>query len=256
MSTVAPNIDDVGGMALPTPVLQLQGVTAGYGRTVVLRDVDLTVRPSSVVGLLGSNGVGKTTLLRVASGLVKPMDGQVYVGGQDVTRWRPYRRTRRGVCLIPEGRGVFRNLSVRDNLRLHLPPGKSKDTPLDRALAAFPILGERLSQTAGSLSGGQQQMLAIARAYLCSPTVVLLDEVSMGLAPIIIDEIFESLRNLADTGVALVVVEQYVHRVLEFADSIVLLAKGSVAYVGPTSGLDEEDLTRNYLGVDLDEQPE
>jgi branched-chain amino acid transport system ATP-binding protein len=232
-----------------SPALCLTGVEAGYGGTVVLRDVDLTVPRGQIVALLGPNGAGKTTLLRTASGLLKPSRGTVRIAGNDVTGAAPYRRARAGLCLIPEGRGIWRNLTVRENLRLQAPPG-SGDGSFDAAIDMFPILGQRLRQKAGTLSGGQQQMLALARAYLSGPSVVLLDEVSMGLAPKIVDEIFQALGRLSDAGVALLLVEQYVNRALEMADQVVLLDRGSVTFAGPPSALDENAVLRGYLGVE------
>jgi branched-chain amino acid transport system ATP-binding protein len=231
----------------PGPVLELRSVSAGYGASAVLQDVTLTVPRSSVVALLGPNGAGKTTTLRVAAGLLRPARGTVAIGGREAGRSAPFRRARQGVCLIPEGRGIFRSLTVRENLELLIPPWR-KDGSIDPAVQAFPILGQRLSQVAGSMSGGQQQQLALARAFLCSPDVVLLDEVSMGLAPVIVDQIFESLRLLASTGVALVLVEQYVSRALEMADTAYLMARGSIAWSGQAASLDTDAITRAYLG--------
>lgn len=229
------------------PVLDLRGVTAGYGRTTVLRDIDLRVEPGSVTALLGPNGAGKTTLLRVASGLIAPSGGQVLIGGRDHTRSRPYQRARAGLCLVPEGRGIFPNLSVRENLLLQIPPWR-KHATIQPALDAFGILADRLTQRAGSLSGGQQQMLALSRPFLCEPKIVLLDEVSMGLAPRIIDEIFTALVKLTKNGVALLLVEQYVNRALNAADHVYLLSRGQITYNGPPSALDQAELTRQYVG--------
>lgn len=230
------------------PVLEFAGVTAGYGRTTVLRDVSFAVAPGTVTAMLGANGAGKTTVLRTASGLVRPDDGEVRINGKVANRRAPHQRAQDGFCLIPEGRGVFRSLTVGDNLRLQVPPWR-RGAAVDEAVEAFPVLGERINQVAGMMSGGQQQMLALARAYLAKPTVVALDEVSMGLAPKIVDEIFASLRVLADAGIALLIVEQYVHRALELADQVVLMDHGSTAYVGGASELDEAELMRTYLGV-------
>jgi branched-chain amino acid transport system ATP-binding protein len=200
-------------------VLQLRAITAGYGRTTVLRDVGLVVPAGKVVALLGPNGAGKTTLLRACAGLLSPSDGQIALHGQEVTRLKPFQRTRLGLCLVPEGRGIFPNLSVKENLALQIPPWK-KQGSIEPALEAFPILKERLSQTAGSMSGGQQQMLALSRCFLADPKVVLLDEVSIGLAPRIIDEIFQALDTLARAGVSLLLVEQYISRALHAADHL------------------------------------
>jgi branched-chain amino acid transport system ATP-binding protein len=227
--------------------LELRAVDAGYGATPVIHDVSLEVPPSSVVALLGPNGVGKTTTLRVAAGMLRPSGGSVMVAGTEVSRMAPFRRSMLGICLIPEGRGIFRSLTVRENLELQIPPWR-RDGTIDAAIEAFPVLGQRLQQAAGSLSGGQQQMLALSRAYLAAPKVVLLDEVSLGLAPVIVDEIFGSLRALASTGVALVLVEQYVNRALEMADIAYLMAKGGIVWAGAAASLDQDALVNAYLG--------
>ena len=231
-----------------TPVLELDSVTAGYGRHIVLRDISFAIEPGTVTAMLGPNGAGKTTVLRTAAGLVQPTSGEVRIGGVVANRRGPYQRAQDGFCLIPEGRGIFPSLTVSDNLRLQVPPWR-RGAAVDEAVDAFPVLGERLGAVAGTLSGGQQQMLALARAYLVKPKVVALDEVSMGLAPKVVDEIFDSLRTLASAGVALLIVEQYVQRALDLADQVVLVDRGSTSYVGPASDLDESELMRTYLGV-------
>jgi branched-chain amino acid transport system ATP-binding protein len=237
------------------PVLRVSSITAGYGRSTVLRDVSLDVPPGQIVALLGPNGAGKTTLLRTVAGLLRPASGAVWLGGTEVTKSAPHQRARAGLCLIPEGRGIFRNLTVRENLRMQVPPGAKGDARggLEQVLSTFPVLRDRLGQTAGTMSGGQQQLVALARCYLTSPRVVLLDEVSMGLAPKVVDEIFAAIVTLASTGAALVLVEQYVNRALELASSAVLLDRGTVAYAGPTRDLDEAAVLRGYLGVDVGE---
>jgi branched-chain amino acid transport system ATP-binding protein len=230
--------------------LELRGVTAGYGRSTVLRDVTVTVPTGGITALLGPNGAGKTTLLRVAAGLLRQAGGAVRVSGNDMDGRAAHARTRAGICLIPEGRGVFPNLSVRENLRLQIPTWQA-DRSIDRAIDAFPVLGERLRQPAGRMSGGQQQMLAVSRCFLARPTVVLLDEVSMGLAPRIVDQIFDAIRGLAGDGVALLLVEQYVTRALAAADYVYLLNRGEIAFAGEPSELDDADVFASYVGADI-----
>jgi branched-chain amino acid transport system ATP-binding protein len=246
-------------------MLELRGITAGYGSHTVLRDVNLVVPDNSVVALLGPNGAGKTTLLRVASGLLRPSAGRILIDGVDATGWPPHRLSQAGVCHVPEGRGIFRALSVKDNIRLierrrpTLPGGRAPSPvvapddvdldPIPAVTRAFPRLGERLTQRAGTMSGGEQQMLALARAYVAGARTVLLDEVSMGLAPKIIDEIFEYLHRLAAQGAALLLVEQYVARALELADFVYILNKGRVQFVGESDELGEEQILASYLGV-------
>jgi branched-chain amino acid transport system ATP-binding protein len=172
----------------------------------------------------------------------------VLVDGVDVTGWPPHKLSQLGVCHVPEGRGIFRALSVKDNIRLQAKDDFKQD-PVAAVAEAFPRLGERLAQRAGTMSGGEQQMLALARAYVAAAKTVLLDEVSMGLAPKIIDEIFEYLHRLAAQGAALLLVEQYVARALELADFVYILNKGRVQFVGESDELGEEQILASYLGV-------
>ncbi|HUZ08716.1 MAG TPA: ABC transporter ATP-binding protein [Acidimicrobiales bacterium] len=227
-------------------------MTVGYGDVTVLWDVSMECPPGSVIALLGPNGAGKTTLLRTISGLLKPAEGQVLLGGEDVTGMRMYHMARRGVCLIPEGRGIFPSLTLRENLNLFSPKGRArvKET-FDKAAASFPILGSRMNQTAGSLSGGEQQMLAIVRAYISNPKLVLVDEASMGLAPLVVDGLFQFLEQVAKDGTSLVIVEQYVTRALALADSVYLLNHGRIAFSGSSDELSGEEIFERYLGVEL-----
>lgn len=231
-------------------MLELQGVVAGYSDTTVLRGVDLAVPDGVVVALLGANGAGKTTLLRVASGLLHPRAGRLLIDGEDVSRAGPSQLVKRGVCHVPEGRGVFPPLTVRENLVLQSPRGEEK-TAIDRAVSVFPRLGERLGQIAGTMSGGEQQMLALARTYVQHPRFVLLDEVSMGLAPKVVDEIFEFLALLREQHVSLLLVEQYVTRALAVADYVYLLNRGEVSFAGEPSELEGEDVFQQYVGADV-----
>lgn len=230
--------------------LELRGVTAAYEGTTVLRDVDLQVRSGEVCALLGPNGAGKTTAMRVAAGLVRPRSGSVLIHGEDVTRLPSHRRRRRGLCLVPEGRGVFPSLTVRENLAVQLPRRGGREA-LDRTLEAFPILADRLAQRAGTMSGGQQQMLALARCYLRESSVILVDEVSMGLAPLVVDEMFEALAALRAAGCALVIVEQYVDRALALADHVVVLSRGSVVLAATPDDIDRDQLMERYLGIEV-----
>ena len=229
--------------------LELDGITAGYGDSIVLRDVDLVVPAGQVVALLGPNGAGKTTLLSVASGLLRPTAGRVVLDREEVTGQSPDNLVRRGLSHITEGRSIFPSLTVRDNLRIFSPPGGEAEA-FDRAVDAFPRLGERLSQIAGTMSGGEQQMLALARAYVRRAPVVLLDEVSMGLAPILVDEIFAFLRRLAAEGSSLLIVEQYVGKVLAQADFVYLLARGRIVFGGEPAELADSDIFARYLGAE------
>jgi branched-chain amino acid transport system ATP-binding protein len=228
-------------------MLELRDVSGGYGRHTVLRDVTLTVPDKSVVALLGANGAGKTTLLRIASGLLPARSGQIRLDGSDVTRWPAHRLARAGVCHVPEGRGIFRGLSVRDNLRLLAPPS-SDLRAIPTATQTFPLLGERLDQQAGTLSGGEQRMLALSHPYLASSRMILLDEMSIGLAPKVVDSIFEHLRHLATSGASLLLVEQYVGRALKLADYVYILRKGRIIFAGEPQQLTSERVLVSYLG--------
>jgi branched-chain amino acid transport system ATP-binding protein len=233
-----------------TAALQLESITAGYGRTTVLRDVTVEVPSRSIVAVLGPNGAGKTTLLRVAAGLLTPESGTVTLGGEDVTGHPAYHRATGGLCLMPEGRGIFRSLTVAENLLMFTPPWMHEQR-LDKAFDAFPVLKERVRSTAGTLSGGQQQMLALARIYVSEPRVVLFDEVSMGLAPLVVAEIFEAITQLSKDGMSIVLVEQYVNRALEMADHAYMISRGRVTFSGSPSELDERTVLSGYLGTDL-----
>ncbi len=233
------------------PALDLREIVAGYGDSIVLRNVSIPVQAGTIQALLGANGAGKTTLMRVASGLLKPRSGQVLVGDVDVTDRSPEQRVRAGICLVPEGRGVFPNLTVKENLELQIPTW-SRKSGYERALEAFPILRDRLGQLAGTMSGGEQQSLAVARCYLAEPSVVLIDEVSMGLAPKIIDQIFDSLVALASEGVSLLLVEQYVSKALEVANTVHLLDRGQVTLSGHSYEVDEQTIMASYLGTETD----
>jgi branched-chain amino acid transport system ATP-binding protein len=231
--------------------LRVHELTAGYDAGDVLRDVDLVVPRGRVVALLGANGAGKTTLLRCCSGLLAPRRGQVTVDGHDITGSRPAALGSLGLCHIPEGRAVFPTLTVAENLQLMA--DRRGGEAAERAVQAFPVLARKMGQVAGTMSGGEQQMLALARAYVTRPSFVLLDEVSMGLAPIIVDEIFDFLRRLTEDGVALLIVEQYVTKALALADLCYVLRNGRVAFAGEPSELDTDALARSYLGSGADE---
>ncbi|MFN2537891.1 MAG: ABC transporter ATP-binding protein [Mycobacteriales bacterium] len=228
----------------------MTGITAGYAGTQVLREVDLRVPAGSVVALLGPNGAGKTTTLRVACGLLRPTRGSIVVAGQDLTGWEPHAATKLGICHVPEGRGVFPSLTVRENLALQSPKGREQEA-LQRAVDTFPVLGRRIDQLAGTMSGGEQQMLALSRAYVQDARLVLLDEVSMGLAPKVVDEIFAFLVALAASGTSLLLVEQYVSKALELSDYVYLLDRGRVAFVGEPAELADQDVFARYLGAEV-----
>lgn len=230
-------------------MLTLESVTAGYGQSVVLRDVSLTVGEGEVVALLGPNGVGKTTLLRTATGFVRPRSGRIVFRGEDLTGRPPHTFARRGVCHLPEGRGIFPSLSVRDNLTIQA-RGRARDEAIAEATELFPVLGKRLRQTAGSMSGGEQQMLALSRAYLTHPELVVVDEASLGLAPLVVDRIYDALARLVERGMSLVIVEQYVQKALALAKKVYILSRGEVVHAGDADQLDADEIYERYLGID------
>ena len=239
------------GPGAPTPVgpaaLELRNVEAGYERTTILRDLSLVVPAGEVTALLGPNGAGKTTLLRTVSGFLPCTRGSVSMFGQDVTKAAPFKRFAAGLCHVPEGRGIFRSLTVRENLNMQARKGAETEA-VERATSVFPFLGERLSQQAGTLSGGQQQMLAMAAAYVRSPRLILVDEASLGLAPLVVDEIFEFLRSVTGKGTALLIVDQFVTRALEMATRAYVLRRGQLVYSGKAKDLLDGDVFSRYMG--------
>ena len=230
------------------PPLELLGIRAAYSGIEVLHGIDLTVPAGAVVALLGPNGAGKSTTVKVAAGLVRPTAGQVHVAGHDVTGAPCDDLARIGLCTIPEGRGVFANLTVRENLWMATQAGdRSLAQVEEMAYARFPILGNRRPQLAGRLSGGEQQMLAMARALVTDPAVLLLDELSMGLAPLVVRELYEIVAHVAHDGLSILVVEQFARAVLDIADRAVIMVNGEVSHVGRPDELRSE-LSAAYLG--------
>ncbi|MCW2495274.1 ABC transporter ATP-binding protein [Jatrophihabitans sp.] len=248
MTALADPVDS--SHATDAAAVELVNVSSSYGRTKVLNEVSLTVKQGGVTALLGPNGAGKTTTLKVVSGLLRPTSGQVRLHGAEVTRTTSYERAKDGICHVPEGRGVYRSLSVRENLTMMSPP-RSVDQNIERATATFPILGQRLSQTAGTLSGGEQQMLALMAAYLRNPTVVLVDEPSLGLAPIIVDAVFEFLKTLRAEKVSLLLVDQYATRALAIADDAYVLRRGNIVFAGAAAELRDGNMFDRYIGEGL-----
>jgi branched-chain amino acid transport system ATP-binding protein len=232
----------------PAPVLELRDVRAAYGRIEVLHGVDLVVPKGSVVALLGPNGAGKTTTLKVASGQMPARSGCVHLAGRHVNGVAPDALARIGVCTIPEGRGVFPNLTVRENLRMVTFGGVGQAEVEERAFSRFPRLGERRNQLAGTMSGGEQQMLAMARGLAVDPKVLFLDELSMGLAPLIVEELYEIVGGIAEQGVSILVVEQFARTVLGVADYAAIMLHGRVTAVGQPEDIAPE-LEAAYLGT-------
>jgi branched-chain amino acid transport system ATP-binding protein len=235
-----------------TPILEARGLQAGYGEGLVLRGIDLAVRPGEAIGLMGRNGMGKTTLIRTLLGLLPPRAGTVQVDGQDVTREATFRRAQRGIAVVPEGRGVFGSLTVTENLKLAARPGAdgASPWPLDRVLSIFPRLAQRAANRGDQLSGGEQQMLAIGRALMTSPRLLILDEATEGLAPLVRDEIWRTIRAVREAGLACIVVDKTVSAVLSVVDRAEILVKGSLVWSGPPAALRADpDLMHRHLGV-------
>ena len=233
-------------------LLRVEALEAAYGNVRALRGVDLEVRSGELVALVGSNGAGKSTLLRALSGVHPALAGRVLYRGADVTRAPVHERVAGGIILVPEGRQVFGILTVEDNLRLgaHTRPRQEMDDGLDRVFRVFPVLAERRRQRAGTLSGGEQQMLAIGRGLMGRPTLLLLDEPSMGLAPRLVAALFEVIVSLRAGGVTMLLVEQNAHAALSIADRGYVLETGRITLEGPGRELlGAEAVRAAYLGI-------
>jgi branched-chain amino acid transport system ATP-binding protein len=232
-------------------LLSISDLVVRYGTLTAVQGISFGIRPGSTTAIVGTNGAGKSTLARSLAGLVRPASGHVHFDGQDVTGLPPYKIRRLGVVYLPEERGVSRSLSVLDNLRLAttLIKGRTeKQEAIEKAVALFPVLGSRLQQLARTLSGGEQQMLALARALTVRPKLLIVDEMSLGLAPKMVDAVFESLGEARAQGVTILLIEQFVHRALDFADECVILRQGSVAWSGRSS-LARTEVSRQYFGT-------
>ena len=234
-------------MSEAPPILELRDVRAGYGPIEVVHGISLAVPAGSVMALLGPNGGGKTTLLGVCAGTLAPSGGEVRFDGAAVTSLSADARARRGMCTVPEGRGIFPNLSVRENLLMATQVGVPMGQIEDLAFEQFPQLAVRRKQLAGTLSGGEQQMLALARAFATGPKLLLLDELSLGLAPIVVAELYQKVRELAEGGLSILLVEQFARTALPIADAAAVVLQGVIAQQGSPSEM-EEALSTTYLG--------
>lgn len=234
-------------------MLAVDKVNAGYGDLHVLYDVSLNLDAGEVISLVGSNGAGKTTLLRILAGLEKVQSGTVRYLGEDLLKHKPYERAAMGISQIPQGRGILGTLSVIDNLRMgaYVKSARAKcEEHIEQAFQMYPILRERQNQLAGSLSGGQQQMLAIARSLMSDPKLLMLDEPSLGLAPIVVEEMFDIIASVAERGVSILIVEQNLMQALSIADRGYVMENGRIVLSGTAKELMDNDAVRAaYLGV-------
>ena len=233
-------------------MIRIEGVNAGYGPLQVLRDIALDVGEGEIVAVLGSNGVGKTTLNNTLSGLIKPSSGSIYFEDVLISGRDPVEIVDMGLIHVPEGRKLFPNLSVKENLELgSYRRGKpNRVSNLERVLGVFPKLKDRLFQTAGTLSGGEQQMVAIARGLMGEPRVLLLDEPSLGLSPLLVEQMFTLIKQINESGLAVILVEQNVIQSLAIANRAYVIAEGTVTMSGLAADLSENsDLKRSYLGL-------
>ncbi|HEX7832551.1 MAG TPA: ABC transporter ATP-binding protein [Thermoanaerobaculia bacterium] len=234
-----------------TSLLSIHGVVVGYGTIPALHGIDLEVNKGEIVTLIGANGAGKTTTLRTISGLLKPKQGEVHFNGSEITGVKPHIITARGISHVPEGRGIFANLSVNDNLELgaYLRKDKIQKSEYERIFSLFPVLKERIKQNAGTLSGGEQQMLAISRALMSKPTVLLLDEPSLGLAPQMVQTIFRVIREINAEGTTILLVEQNAHMALVTAHRGYVMETGRITATDTTKALLASDrIKKAYLG--------
>jgi branched-chain amino acid transport system ATP-binding protein len=237
---------------LSAPLLAIEGLRAGYGGTEVLRGIDMCVEAGSIVAVLGSNGVGKTTLNKTLSGILNPSAGAIRFDGEPIARVKPTAIVEAGLIHVPEGRKIFPNLSVRDNLELgsYRRAKANRARNLERVTTIFPRLKERYRQSAGTLSGGEQQMLAIGRGLMAEPKLLILDEPSLGLSPLLVEEMFALIRTINAEGLTVLLVEQNVVQSLEIASHAYVLENGVFRLSGPAAALAADpELRRAYLGL-------
>ena len=237
---------------MPEPILSVRGLHAGYGATEILRGVDLTVGPSEIVAVLGANGAGKSTLNRAISGVTRAWQGSIRFGGVAIEREHPKDIVARGLIQVPEGRRIFPNITVKDNLDLgaYRRGRASRPRNRDRVFAIFPRLAERQGQRAGTLSGGEQQMLAIGRGLMAEPLLLILDEPSLGLSPLLVEELFALIKVINGDGIAVLLVEQNVVQSLEVARRAYILDNGTFVLEGAAADVRQDpSLRRTYLGL-------
>jgi branched-chain amino acid transport system ATP-binding protein len=234
-------------------ILQVRDVSAGYGEVQILWGSNLALEEGKLTSLVGTNGAGKTTLLRTVMGLNRPWEGSVWFNGQDVTHLPPHTKAERGLVLVPEGRQLFTDMSVAENLEMGASPKRARPHAkrnLERVFEMFPRLQERRDQIAGTLSGGEQQMLAVARGIMAEPIVLMMDELSLGLAPVLVLDLFETLNQLKEAGLTILLVEQNVQMALAVSEYTYVLAEGRVEMEGPSRELAQNEHVRQaYLGI-------
>ena len=233
------------------PILDARGIHAWYGSSHVLHGIDLQISRGETVGLLGRNGMGKSTLIRTLLGHVQQRDGRIFIFGQDLSKGHPHEVARRGVAYVPEGRGIFPNLSVKENLVMAAKPPRAggKGWSYERVMKTFPRLAERVGHLGSQLSGGEQQMLSIGRALMTQPDLVILDEATEGLAPLIVAEIWRVVAQIREDGIATLIVDRDFRKVLANSDRALVLQKGQVVLKGDSAELREGDQVHQYLGV-------
>ncbi|HFC10157.1 MAG TPA: ABC transporter ATP-binding protein [Chloroflexi bacterium] len=234
-------------------ILELRDVTSGYGEVQILWGITLALQESSMTSLVGANGAGKTTLLRTIMGLNRPWQGQVLFEGEDVSKLPPHAKADRGLILVPEGRQLFTHMTVLENLAMGASPKRARadyNRNLELVFEMFPRLKDRQNQKAGTMSGGEQQMLAVARGIMASPKVLMIDELSLGLAPFLVLQLFESLKKLRETGITVLLVEQNVQMALAVTDYAYVLAEGRIEIEGPSRTVaSNPDVQKAYLGL-------
>ena len=233
-------------------LLEARDLHTYYGSSHILHGVSFSIRKGEALGLMGRNGMGKTTLIRSMLGLVRPRHGTVRVNGDDMTRSKPHRIALAGVAYVPEGRGIFPNLSVRENLLMAARAGVDgrREWTFERVMETFPRLGERINNGGGQLSGGEQQMLTIGRALMTNPDLLILDEATEGLAPLMVKEIWKVIRTIRDSGIATVVVDKNHSAVTALTNRSMILVKGEVVFDGPSEQVRQDPaLIRKHLGV-------
>ncbi len=235
------------------PILCVEGLEAGYGEVQVLWSISLAASGRQLTTIVGANGVGKTTTLRAIAGSLKPWGGRVLFKGEDVTRLPPHDKAARGLVLVPEGRQLFNSMTVEENLEMGAYTKRAASgyaRRVEHVYSLFPRLRERRGQRAGTLSGGEQQMLAIARGLMCDPELIIIDELSLGLAPLVVHELFEKLQGLKDEGLTILLVEQNVHLAFSLSDYAYVIAEGRLFTEGPPAQLESQpEIRRAYLGL-------